>query len=68
MNKEKCFSEAAMKDNPKKKIRLEIRDGSVTKAKLADDVINAMGQDIASISKEKIDELFKNSDIIILPR
>lgn len=39
MNKGNYFSEAAMKDIPKKKLKLEIRDGSVTERKIAEDAV-----------------------------
>ena len=41
MNKGNYFSEAAMKDSPKKKLRFELRDGSVTAEKIAAGSITA---------------------------
>lgn len=54
MNKENYFSEAAMKDNPKKKIRLEIRDNSVTEKKIAENAITTDKIYDGAVTKDKL--------------
>lgn len=54
MNKENYFSEAAMNDNPKKKIRLEIRDNSVTEKKIAENAITTDKIYDGAVTKDKL--------------
>lgn len=54
MNKENYFSEAAMKDNPKKKIRLEIRDNSVTEKKIAENAVTTDKIFDGAVTKDKL--------------
>lgn len=54
MNKENYFGESAMKDNPKKNIRLEIRDGSVVERKIAESAITTGKIANSSVTEEKI--------------
>lgn len=54
MNKENYFGESAMKDNPKKNIRLEIRDGSVVERKIAENAVTTGKIANNSVTEEKI--------------
>lgn len=54
MNKENYFGESAMKDNPKNKIKLEIRDGSVVERKIAENAVTTGKIANSSVTKEKI--------------
>lgn len=54
MNKENYFGEAAMKDNPKKKIRLEIRDNSVTEKKIAENAVTTDKIYDGAVTKDKL--------------
>lgn len=54
MNKENNFGESAMKDNPKKNIRLKIRDGSVVERKIAENAVTTGKIANSSVTEEKI--------------
>lgn len=54
MNKENYFGESAMKDNPKNKIKLEIRDGSVVERKIAENAVTTGKIANSSVTEEKI--------------
>lgn len=54
MNKENYFGESAMKDNPKKNIRLEIRNGSVIERKIAENAVTTGKIANSSVTEEKI--------------
>lgn len=54
MNKENYFGEAAMKDNPKKNIKLEIRNGSVVERKIAENAVTTGKIANSSVTEEKI--------------
>lgn len=54
MNKGNYFSEAAMKDIPKKKLKLEIRDGSVTERKIAEDAVTTDKIKDGAVTYEKL--------------
>lgn len=54
MDKENYFGESAMNNNPKKKIRLEIRDNSVTEKKIAENAITTDKIANGSVTKDKI--------------
>ena len=54
MNKENYFGESAMKDNPKKNIKLEIRNGSVVERKIAENAVTTGKIANSSITEEKI--------------
>lgn len=54
MNKENYFGESAMKDNPKKNIRLEIRNGSVVERKIAENAVTTGKIANSSVTEEKI--------------
>lgn len=56
MSKGNYFSEAAMKDNPKKKLKLEIRDGSVTEKKIADGAVTTDKIENGAVTYEKLSE------------
>lgn len=56
MNKGNYFSEAAMKDNPKKKLKLEIRDGSVTERKIAEDAVTTDKIKDGAVTYEKLSD------------
>lgn len=56
MSKENYFSEAAMKDNPKKKLKLEIRDGSVTERKIAEDAVTTDKIKDGAVTYEKLSD------------
>ena len=56
MNKENYFGESAMRDNPKKNIRLEIRDGSVVERKIADGAVTKDKLATGAVTSEKIAE------------
>lgn len=54
MNKENYFGESAMKDNPKKNIKLEIRNGSVIERKIAENAVTTGKIASSSVTEEKI--------------
>ena len=54
MNKENYFGESAMKDNPKKNIKLEIRNGSVVEKKIAESAVTTGKIANNSVTEEKI--------------
>lgn len=54
MNKENYFGESAMKDNPKKNIKLEIRNGSVVEKKIAESAVTTGKIANSSVTEEKI--------------
>lgn len=54
MNKENYFGESAMKDNPKKNIKLEIRNGSVVEKKIAENAVTTGKIANSSVTEEKI--------------
>lgn len=54
MGKENYLGESAMKDNPKNKIKLEIRDGSVTERKIADEAVNTRTIEDKSVTNVKL--------------
>lgn len=54
MNKENYFGESAMKDHPKNKIKLEIREGSVVERKIAENAVTTGKIANSSVTKEKI--------------
>lgn len=56
MNKGNYFSEAAMKDIPKKKLKLEIRDGSVTEKKIANNAVTTDKIKDGAVTYEKLSE------------
>lgn len=56
MNKGNYFSEAAMKDIPKKKLKLEIRDGSVTEKKIANNAVTTDKIKNGAVTYEKLSE------------
>lgn len=56
MNKGNYFSEAAMKDIPKKKLKLEIRDGSVTGKKIANNAVTTDKIENGAVTYEKLSE------------
>lgn len=56
MNKGNYFSEAAMKDIPKKKLKLEIRDGSVTEKKIANNAVTTDKIENGAVTYEKLSE------------
>ncbi len=56
MNKENYFGESTMKDNPKKNIKLEIRDGSVVERKIADGAVTGDKLATDAVTSEKITE------------
>ena len=56
MNKENYFGESAMKDNPKKNIRLEIRDGSVTEKKIANNAVTTDKIKDGAVTVEKLSD------------
>jgi hypothetical protein len=56
MNKGNYFSEAAMKDTPKKKLKLEIRDGSVTEKKIANNAVTTDKIKNGAVTYEKLSE------------
>lgn len=56
MNKGNYFSEAAMKDIPKKKLKLEIRDGSVTEKKIANNAVTTDKIKNCAVTYEKLSE------------
>ena len=56
MNKGNYFSEAAMKDIPKKKLKLEIRDGSVTERKIAEDAVTTDKIKDGAVTYEKLSD------------
>lgn len=56
MNKGNYFSEAAMKDIPKKKLKLEIRDGSVTEKKIAENAVTTDKIKNGAVTYEKLSE------------
>ena len=56
MNKGNYFSEAAIKDIPKKKLKLEIRDGSVTEKKLANNAVTTDKIENGAVTYEKLSE------------
>lgn len=56
MNKGNYFSEAVMKDIPKKKLKLEIRDGSVTERKIAEDAVTTDKIKDGAVTYEKLSE------------
>ena len=56
MNKGNYFSEAAMKDIPKKKLKLEIRDGSVTEKKIANNAVTTNKIENGAVTYEKLSE------------
>lgn len=56
MNKGNYFSEAAMKDIPKKKLKLEIRDGSVTEKKIANNAVTTDKIKNGAVTYEKLSD------------
>lgn len=56
MNKGNYFSEAAIKDIPKKKLKLEIRDGSVTEKKIANNAVTTDKIENGAVTYEKLSE------------
>lgn len=54
MNKGNYFSEAVMKNIPKKKLKLEIRDGSVTERKIAEDAVTTDKIKDGAVTYEKL--------------
>ena len=56
MSKGNYFSEAAMKDIPKKKLKLEIRDGSVTERKIAEDAVTTDKIKDGAVTYEKLSD------------
>lgn len=54
MDKENYFGESAMKNNPKKNIKLEIRNGSVVEKKIAENAVTTGKIANSSITEEKI--------------
>lgn len=54
MNKENYFGESAMKDNPKKSIKLEIKNGSVVERKIAENAVTTGKIANSSVTEEKI--------------
>lgn len=56
MNKGNYFSETAMKDIPKKKLKLEIRDGSVTEKKIANNAVTTDKIENGAVTYEKLSE------------
>ena len=56
INKGNYFSEAAMKDIPKKKLKLEIRDGSVTEKKIANNAVTTDKIKDGAVTYEKLSE------------
>lgn len=56
MNKGNYFGEAAMKDIPKKKLKLEIRDGSVTEKKIANNAVTTDKIENGAVTYEKLSE------------
>lgn len=56
MNKGNYFSEAAMKDSPKKKLKLEIRDGSVTERKIANNAVTTDKIKDGAVTYEKLSD------------
>lgn len=58
MSNEKYLGEAALKDKPKKKLTLKIRNGSITSDQLSDELKAAVGS-MSPVTNEEIDDLFK---------
>lgn len=56
MNKGNYFSEASMKDIPKKKLKLEIRDGSVTERKIANNAVTTDKIENGAVTYEKLSD------------
>ncbi len=56
MSKGNYFSEAAMKDIPKNKLKLEIRDGSVTERKIANNAVTTDKIKDGAVTYEKLSE------------
>lgn len=61
MSNEKYLGEAALKDKPKKKLTLKIRNGSITPDQLSDELKAAVGS-MSPITDKEIDSLFSNKD------
>lgn len=59
MSNEKYLGEAALKDKPKKKLTLKIRNGSITSDQLSDELKAAVGS-MSPVTDEEIDSLFNN--------
>ncbi len=60
MNKENYFGESTMKDNPKKNIKLEIRDGSVVERKIADEAVTEDKLATGAVTLDKLDDTLKS--------
>ena len=65
MNKENYLSEALLKDAPKKKYSLIIKDGSVTASKLSKDVITEIASNVSfnvpAMDNEDIDSIMESN-------
>lgn len=61
MSNEKYLGEAALKDKPKKKLTLKIRNGSITPDQLSDELKAAVGS-MSPITDKEIDSLFSSKD------
>lgn len=64
MEKEKHLGEAQLKDTPKKKLNLKIRDGSITIDKLDPNLRNSIadGNYMQAITSDEIDTLWDKKD------
>lgn len=69
MEKERHLGEAQLKDTPKKRLNLKIRDGSITLDKLDPALRNSIGDGnyMQAITSDEIDDLWEHKDTPVVP-